>query len=293
MSFLASAHGNDIAYSAGITTNGVNLDASTVDTLLKCDVRSFQITLDGPPGIHDARRRRLGGGGSFETILTNLRDMACRPSTDEFRVAVRVNFDRDSRSEVPHLLQILSKALGRDERFAVYFRPVGAWGGPNDADLPVCEGTAGEFAMFEMHEMALTHSSIPVALMHRFLQPNGSVCYAAQRFSHVVGSDGRLMKCTVALDDPVNVVGQLRQDGSFDVDNERESLWLDSDETTEPACQACHFRPACQGAHCPLVRIREHRPPCPPEKSHIKHALRLIAKAPASAVAASAAFDAD
>jgi len=173
----------------------------------------------------------------------------------------------------------------------VYFRPVGRWGGPNDADLPVCASSDGQVAMFELHGQALS-SNMPVALMQRNLEPGGSVCYAAQSFSHVVGADGRLMKCTVALDDPINVVGRVTEDGEFQIDQAAEAIWLDSDETTEPACQACYFRPACQGAHCPLVRIQEHRTPCPPEKLHIKQTLKLLAHAPDTAMAA-AAFDAD
>lgn len=292
-SFISSTERANVNYSAGITTNGLNLDEETVDILLGCKIHSFQITLDGPQEIHDARRKLLGGGGTFERIVSNLHAMASRSPKDDFKVAIRVNFDAESRGSVPQLLTILSESLVGDPRFAIYFRPVGAWGGPNDNDLPIIESAAGEIAMFEMHEQALTQNSVPVALMHRFLQPNGSVCYASQAFSHVVGADGRLMKCTVAIDDPVNIVGRIEADGTFKIDFQKERLWLDADETTEPACQSCHFRPACQGAHCPLVRIRENRTPCPPEKLHIKHALRLIAKAPLSSISASAAFDAD
>ncbi len=279
--FISTSQRHDIEFSAGITTNGFNLTPAVADTLLLgCLIDRYQITIDGPAAYHNARRKLLGGGSSFDTIFENLRQMHQRPADQRFGIALRVNFDRNSVDQVPELIRMIGVEFEGDPRFMTYFRPIGQWGGPNDATLPVCYGTAGEVAMWELHGEAIKQG-VPIALLHRNLEPGGSVCYAAQTYSFVIGADGAVYKCTVALDDERNRVGQLQRDGTLQLDSAKEALWIDGDESNDPNCTPCFFRPACQGARCPWIRIRHGRTPCPPTKNHIKTVLKLIAAAPA------------
>jgi uncharacterized protein len=62
----------------------------------------------------------------------------------------------------------------------------------------------------------------------------------------------------------------------MEVDFDKLALWVTSGEEQDEHCQACFFRPACQGNHCPLYRIRKGKRPCPYEKRKIKQVLRLI-----------------
>ena len=52
----------------GMTTNGVLLTRSRLDRLAACEVRSFQVTLDGPMAVHDRRRVTRRGEGSFAAV---------------------------------------------------------------------------------------------------------------------------------------------------------------------------------------------------------------------------------
>ncbi|MNP18518.1 hypothetical protein D3C76_1110030 [compost metagenome] len=108
--------------------------------------------------------------------------------------------------------------------------------------------------------------------------PSGAVCYAAKPNSLVIGSDGKLYKCSIALDDENNQLGQLHADGSMELDTEKVARWTDSGEEQDAVCKACFFRPACQGNHCPLYRIRTGKRPCPHEKRKIKQVLHLLWK---------------
>lgn len=279
--FIAMSSEHGFSFDAGITTNAYDLTPQVVDVLLGSRVTRFQVTIDGPAEYHDKRRKLLGGGGTFERIMANLRAMHERPHDERFGVALRVNFDQFSRDVVPELITRFGAEFGGDPRFMTYFRPIGQWGGPHDATLPVCYGKDGEIAMWDLHGEAI-RQGLPTALVHRNLSPGGAVCYAAQTFSYIIGTTGRIHKCTVALDDPRNAVGHILPDGTLRLDREKEALWIDGDESGDPACQPCFFRPACQGARCPWIRIKSGETPCPPEKVHIKRVLKLIASAPAA-----------
>lgn len=110
------------------------------------------------------------------------------------------------------------------------------------------------------------------------LKPSGSVCYAAKPNSLVVGANGRLYKCSVALDDEANRIGWLREDGRMDVHAGKATLWASSGEERDAVCRSCFYRPACQGNHCPLYRMRTGKRPCPREKRKLKRVLELLWK---------------
>lgn len=57
---------------------------------------------------------------------------------------------------------------------------------------------------------------------------------------------------------------------------ERFNLCVTSKEIIDKGCQSCFFRPSCQGAACPSVRIRTGESPCPDTKMNIKKVLKTI-----------------
>jgi uncharacterized protein len=139
----------------------------------------------------------------------------------------------------------------------------------------VCSKNAGETAQFDSARRAQA-AGLRSGNTYAFLRPGGSVCYAANPRSFVVGSDGTLYKCTVALDKDFNKVGRVREDGRLDIDADRLALWTTSDDSKDAVCQSCTFRPACQGAACPLVRIETGQRPCPPVKNRLRRALLSV-----------------
>lgn len=52
--------------------------------------------------------------------------------------------------------------------------------------------------------------------------------------------------------------------------------------TDDHVCVQCTFRPSCQGAACPLERIRSGSRPCPSEKHQVKQILQIMATKPAA-----------
>ncbi len=270
MSLINSCREHGVSYSANMTTNGYYLNAENLRKLLACEVRSFQITLDGCPEQHDAMRVLKGGGATFDRIWGNLK--VARQIQERFSIKIRVNFNQQTLEQLSPFLSLLHSELKGDERFSLFFRPVGNWGGANDGNFQVCDKKPGEESTFEASRTAI-RQGLRSDMVYPFLRPHGSVCYAANPKSFVIGADGTLYKCTVALENENNKVGCLLPDGTMDLNQDRYALWVTSDDSDDPVCQSCFFRPPCQGSACPLVRIESGKRPCPPEKKMIKKSL--------------------
>jgi uncharacterized protein len=262
------------AYRASMTTNGYFLSASTVDRLIAASVSHFQVTLDGARDDHDQVRKLRGGQPTFERILGNLRAMATRD--DDFSVAIRVNFSRPAMQRIGGFLEELVEPFANDSRFFLDFHAMGRWGGPNDASLEVVDG--GSAAGARLSLMGQAHCrGFPATASRDALQPHGSVCYAGKETSMVVGSDGRLYKCTVAFNDPRNHVGWLRPGGVLDIDQAKWHRWINP-VSASGKCGSCTFGAACQSRACPLAAMDEGEPPCPYTETELADLIHFAAE---------------
>lgn len=256
---LAVAH--KVKYDGYITTNASLLTGDVAKQLLDWDIRRYQITVDGPAHLHDASRPLKDGGATYETIMRNLRAM--KALTDEFFVMLRINFFKDTASELPPFVKQLAREFGSDPRFAVACHPVGKWGGPNDDELSVCGARDGQ-----VQELSLLRNAIDSGMSTRGgiakrASLGSNVCYAARPYNFVVGANGALMKCTVALHtDRRNIVGHIADDGSLIVDEATLGPWVEPAFQRDSTCQQCSIVPACQGISCPMVRIQRGIRPC-------------------------------
>lgn len=89
-------------YTAHVATNGYLLDEACADRLVACNLKRAQVTLDGPPEIHNRRRPLADGRGSFERILANLKSVA-----GKFTLNLRINVDEDNRHTILDLMDLL------------------------------------------------------------------------------------------------------------------------------------------------------------------------------------------
>lgn len=90
-----------------LTTNGLNLNMDILRSLLECGLKYVRVTLDGPPEVHDLRRPTISGAGTFERILSNLKQAT---TMDGFGIGVAVNVDATTAKSIDALLDILTAA---------------------------------------------------------------------------------------------------------------------------------------------------------------------------------------
>ncbi len=88
-------------YNASIVTNGYLLTREYAEKLNKYKVRTAQITLDGPPKIHDARRKLASGEGTFNKIIENIKN-----TCDLIDITIRVNIDKTNKDYIEELVNI-------------------------------------------------------------------------------------------------------------------------------------------------------------------------------------------
>ncbi len=116
------------ARSLGKTTfsavsNATELDAYA-DLLGPDGIAQIQVTVDGPPDMHDTRRIRADGSGSFGEIADNI-SLALSLGT---RIDVRTNVDRTNLTALPRLAQeYMRRGWPDSEFFSAYATPVHAY----------------------------------------------------------------------------------------------------------------------------------------------------------------------
>lgn len=254
---ISEEHG--VPYGSHMTTNAYLLTSEVADKLFAWKVNQFQITLDGLPEDHDCSRPTRDGEGTFSTIFENLKSLARRK--DEFHVSLRVNFDQTNVPRMGAFLDLIEKEFKDDRRFRLMFHGVGRWGGPNDAELPVCGAEEGN--IMDDLKAAAHARGLQFSTLKDMSAAGGQVCYAARPYNFLIGATGKIMKCTISLDkDDENVVGRITEDGDLVLNADKMALWTEPTFQSDSQCQKCAVLPSCQGLHCPLVRMKEERRAC-------------------------------
>jgi uncharacterized protein len=230
-----AAENPDLLVTSNATTNGYLLTPAVLTELVDLGVTGYQISFDGPREHHDRKRVLAGGGGSFDRIWGNL--LAAREVARAFAITIRLHVDRENAEAAPAFLEQVRDAFGGDERFDVYIRGLSRLGGPNDAGLPVFDRDEGAVVIEQVKEHA---RSLDLKLFEA--EPGHSICYAARANSFVVRANGRLNKCTIALEEPSNQVGMLREDGTVDLRPAPMTLWMRGLKSGDAAELKCPMR---------------------------------------------------
>lgn len=230
----AALHGA-LTGATDVTTNGTLLTRSVAGRLASLGVESYQVTFDGPREFHDRKRIHAGGRGTFDLIWNNL--TALRDSPLRFQIMVRVHVDHDNLESMGRFLEEYRRAFGADPRFELFLRGLSRLGGANDASLRILEGAEGALRLQEIRARAAA-----LGLRQAPHRPADDICYAARANSFVVRADGRLNKCTVALEHPHNQVGRLREDGTMELIAASVRPWMRGVESGDRAELQCPSR---------------------------------------------------
>lgn len=216
------------AYSGSVTTNGALLTSERARALRTVGVRAYQISLDGIAEAHDATRKRANGAGTFDQIWANL--LALRDTALDIEIVLRLHALPSNLVSL-HALVDLIRAEFSDPRFSIIVKPVGRWGGPNDASLDILPDAHPGLA--DLRRAA--RDFLPVR------EDDGvpPICYAARGNSLVIRADGRVGKCTVALRDPRNHIGHLTEDGKLIIDPRKLRPWLQGVDEMDEFALAC------------------------------------------------------
>lgn len=215
-----------------ITTNGYLLTTECADELIEKNISTFQITLDGPELYHNQTRVRRSGAPTFDKIYNNLLSM--KSINKDFRVAIRVHVHDQNFNIISNFIMALDKDFGADMRFGLHLVPVESYATGASASFKSTHNRS-EF------DVSLKTWALLAPNLKLLNVPSGSclICYASKMNSFAIRSDGLLMKCTVAVDDPRNILGRLREDGSLEIDKEKLLWWAGGFKTGNLNQLAC------------------------------------------------------
>jgi uncharacterized protein len=113
--FVALSQEHGFAYQAHATTNGYFLTPELAPLLLEVRLCDLQVTLDGPPELHNPKRKLAEGGPTFERIWQNL--LFLKGLQAEFQVTLRINLDQENYPQSQKFIRLLGATFGSDPRF--------------------------------------------------------------------------------------------------------------------------------------------------------------------------------
>lgn len=243
--FLKICEKNRIEYNAFIISNGSLLDDETIEKLIKHHIGGIQITIDGPPEVHDNRRVNLHGDGTFELLINNINKLL---KTNKIEVIIRVNVDKENINQVEKLISLLAdRLICKDVK--ITFGQVTAYTEACKDIESTCYDN-GEFAeaLLKFYDILQKYGFTEY---NQFPYPEMkfNYCCAELMNSFVVDHEGYLYKCWNEIGNVSRTIGNLKQ-GIYDISCCKNGFWLQRDPIKDVKCSKCSMLPACMGG-CP------------------------------------------
>lgn len=259
-----------------ITTNAYYLDLDTYKMLQKYNLVNVQVTIDGIKETHDKQRVLANGEGTYDTIMNNLLDIKNKTKSAIQKIIIRTNVSKDIYAIMDQYIDQYDRMFGDDSRFTFLIRPVGDWGGDAVKDISDKLMNQDSFKMV-YNKLLESDKCLDMTFINGYLQPAGSVCYAARRHFYLIRSNGDVNKCTCVLDSEYNHLGKLLSDGTMDIDEDKMAKWVGLPDLKK--CSNCNFMGSCLSDNCPMRKINDTIPHlCGYEKQYLDETIMLLDK---------------
>lgn len=204
----------NIKFTGGMTTNGFLLTKSTLENLVSLNQDYFQISIDGPAEFHDTTRLLKNGSGTFDRIWKNL--LTARQSDLKFRIHLRIHVTADNYQALDKFVDTLYSNFGEDSRFKIFFHEINDLGSNKSKFRHLISNKVLEF----------TRKYNKNYRDEETFSPEGYICSAAKPNQLMIRANGRVGKCTLALNDKRNDLGTISSTGELLVDNVKFRSWI-------------------------------------------------------------------
>lgn len=240
------AEGAGIEYVSYMVTNGTLLTPRVAERLIPLGFGGAVVTLDGPREVHDRFRPFVGGNGSFDAIVKNLRE-TCRL----IPIQISGNFMPDNYQTFPMLLDyMLDNGLTPDTVETVRFTPVTA----ESPGYGPCDFDSGCYSLNEAWLADATLHLREEVLRRRYKVPDRilpGVCSLDLKDNLLVNYDGSIYKCPCLIGREEFIVGNLK-DG---ITHQKQPQGLDKWKNEE--CLECLYLPLCFGGCRAMKLVRD------------------------------------
>jgi uncharacterized protein len=267
--FIRIAKEHNVKYEAYIATNGYLLNPKNVDILIDNQVKTYQVTIDGPERIHDQRRMLTNGGKTWRRIIDNLKNISLHP---KLNIKIRINIDK---TNIGYIRELFDNLKDHDIFSKVYFSF-----GIVTSHGKVCRSIEDTLLTLEKADERLKNMNLETLLKNsrdNIARPMPDLigCTATSRNSLIIGPKGELYKCSSTIGTRDETGGTI-----FNVDEKNPNLkkWLTLDNINSPLCQKCSMLPVCIGTRCPfyiLIDKKNNVENCNREKRHSNYHYKL------------------
>lgn len=253
---------------SNMISNGYLLNEHALKTLKELSIDHIQITIDGPPDIHNQRRCLPNKSDTFFVIFENIKKAT--QIYPELRISVRVNIDKTNVENIDEILHYL-QSYELLNKIDLYIAPVTNIN--NTCNSSTCFNVQ-EFALEQLDFMKRNESKDCsfVSLPSR----NTFMCGAVSSNSWLIDANGDLYKCWDDVGDLSETVGNIQNINSVQLySNPNLIKWLNYSIKEDEECMKCPYLPLCMGG-CPNYRIKTHKKNCNPIKNNAKQLVHLI-----------------
>lgn len=254
---LKIAQKYNVSYASAMSTNGYLLTAENIDILERAKLNRIQITLDGMKETNDMTRILANGAGSFDTIISNLRQIRT-----PIQIHIRSNLHKKNAEEFAQLKQLIdSIAAETGVNMSVY--------GAHMATYEFNNENVDDMVL-SMQEFSNVLKKVGIIGNRKTNHTRFAFCDAAKVYSYCFDERGNLYKCWNDIGNPSraydNVFSAVKSGLNLSSTNATAFLAHSFPEDSE--CFECKILPICMGG-CVLKRVLEKHKTCSPVKYDI------------------------
>ena len=259
-------------YIAGMTTNGYALTPDLFKKLRKLNIIDYQITIDGPRDIHNQQRPTHNGLPSYETIIDNLSKIRDQNTNGSYSITIRTNFTKEIQARIKEFIDFMAESFGHNQHFSFLWKTVGNYGGNSVKSIE--KSLLNGIDELNRYRLYAIGKGMSFLVDRNRLKIGGAICYGRMKNSFVITPEGKLMKCTVALEMKENQIGYLNANGEM-VFNSNLLFMINPVECKNMVCKK---RPICSGAPCPIRSIEKSDEQCFWSEAEVYDTIRFLAR---------------
>lgn len=241
---------------SSIITNGYLLTREVSDKLVELGITRAQVTLDGPEEIHNNTRYLVNGKGTYDRIISNLKNI-----NKGLFISIRVNLQKENIKYVPEFLDSLIDAGFREqENIKPYFATV--------HDYEIEKGYISS-QCFSIADYSKEEIEINKIMEEKGFMPDPIIaprvmatCGAVSSNALIIEPDGTIQKCWNVVGDKKESVGNIldvkktEQNKILKLVNE--SKWYSWSPFDNRECLKCSVLPLCMGG-CPFYTVNYNK----------------------------------
>lgn len=251
-----------------IVTNGTTMDNDYEGLLSKYKntISVVQITVDGNKEVHDVRRIRADGSGTFESVCNGI---------DKFlniglKINLRINIDRENINHIAELKEVFdNRGWTSNPLFSPYASPVRCYKYSEKSESVLTDSQMLDILMsqgwYGSKNSFLTNILSPVfGVVTRFFgTPNNQVkpwkktyCEGTFGAQYCFTPDGTITTCLTCVGNPNHQIGTFDENG-IKINDFKLSMWIKRDPFKMEKCKKCKFVLFCGGG-CPVESLENY-----------------------------------